>query len=290
MDGAAQVRQSGFSCVYFFCSPSGGSYATGSQNNCQKCPTGYKCLGGFHPARRCPPGKYQVRFWCYIGLHESEMIVASFVQYQQGRQICFPCPQGFYNRLPGLTGCRPASPGSYVAKSGQSKQVVCPKNTYQTKSGQKNCLPCPSGRASGPGATACSKGPEAVCGNECPKTPKPVCGSDGISCLLREQVKIKNWLTLLCTDPNKCVLNCTTQSIVCQSNCPCTSGFLFFWWLEQRLLQKTNEGLVTPLPVLEGKKLASKRNCACPRIYAPVCGMDSKTCMYERVLSSSLSG
>lgn len=198
----------------------GGGYPAGSQKSkvlCLKCPAGSECLGGFNPPKKCSVGKYQ---------------------HHQGQQFCFDCPKGFYNPLSGQTGCRPASPGSHVPKVGQTKQTKCFKNTYQAKSGQSNCLPCPSGSASGRGATACSSGPEAICGNRCPRNRNYVCGSDGISY------------------PNKCVLGCALQEAMCNSKCPCASP---------------------PLPVVEGGKLAKHRKCACPKIYAPVCAMDSKT-------------
>jgi hypothetical protein len=96
---------------------------------------------------------------------------------------CVPCAAGMYSNTLNAPFCTLASPGFFVANTGQATQTACSANTFQPNAGAVSCFQCAAGTASGVGAIACT-----------PITPTEGALSINAECVAPDPADATKWL------------------------------------------------------------------------------------------------
>ncbi|PSC70770.1 histidine-tRNA cytoplasmic isoform B [Micractinium conductrix] len=95
----------------------------------------------------CPNGHYRSAFMitstCKKCAAGSEVCTCGTQAGGEGNLECVACPEGFYTERGG--NCKPAPPGTKVARTGLCNAERCLPGTYQPDEGQATCLSCRPG-------------------------------------------------------------------------------------------------------------------------------------------------
>jgi len=119
----------------------GRSIKNGHCLGCQKCPSGYSCLGHCHSPVPCSIGQYQSS---YGNSSCSDCSPGTYNLYE-AQSSCLICPEG-YHCADGSHEPVACAEGHY-SLSGAVDCTPCQAGSYTTLQGQSTCNPCPAGFA-----------------------------------------------------------------------------------------------------------------------------------------------